>query len=85
MGRRAKPAKAKAKAKSARLHKSLTSDDSRVRNLEKRLAEALKREVEAVEQQAATGEILRVISRSPAAVEPVFETIIESAVRARRV
>jgi hypothetical protein len=49
------------------------------------LAEALKREVEAVEQQAATGEILRAISRSPAAVEPVFETIIESAVRARRV
>jgi GAF domain-containing protein len=79
MGRRAKPAKAK--AKSAPLHKSVTSDDSRLRDLEKRLAEALKREVEAVEQQAATGEILRVISRSPAAVEPVFQTIIESAVR----
>jgi len=85
MRRSAKPAKIKGEAKPALARNSLTSDGSSVRDLEKRLAEALKREVEAVEQQAATGEILRAISRSPAAVEPVFETIIESAVRARRV
>ena len=61
MGRRAKPAKAK--AKSAPLHKSVTSDDSRLRDLEKRLAEALKREAEALEQQAAAVELLQTRNR----------------------
>ena len=36
---------------------------------------------EAREQQAATGEILRVISNSPTDVQPVFDTIVRSAVR----
>jgi two-component system NtrC family sensor kinase len=40
---------------------------------EKKLAEAL-------EQQAATSEILHVISTSPTDVQPVFETIVRSAV-----
>ncbi|MGH7309069.1 MAG: GAF domain-containing protein [Candidatus Rokuibacteriota bacterium] len=47
---------------------------SEVGDLERRLAEAL-------EQQAATSEILRVISQSPTDVQPVFDAIIRNAAR----
>ena len=48
--------------------------------LEKKLAVAQRELREAREQQAATSEILRVISTSPADVQPVFETIVRNAV-----
>jgi signal transduction histidine kinase len=87
MRRGAKPAKAKAEAKPPVARKSLKSADSRVRDLEKRLAEALgqlqtrnQELTEALEQQAATSEILRVISSSRTDVQPVFDAIARHAV-----
>jgi GAF domain-containing protein len=74
MRRRAKPAKAKVEAKLPVARKSPRNEGSRVRDLEKRLAEAM-------EQQAATAEILRVISRSPSDVQPVFNEVAQSAAR----
>jgi signal transduction histidine kinase len=66
MRRRATSAKSKVR--------SLKNQGSRVRDLEKRLAESLERET-------ATGEILRVISSTPADTQPVFEAIVNSAQR----
>src|SRR5262245_24028632 len=74
MRRGAKPGRAKVKARPPIARKPLKSDGSRVRDFETRLAEVL-------DQQAATSEILRVISSSRTDVQPVFNAIVESAVR----
>jgi GAF domain-containing protein/DNA-binding response OmpR family regulator len=65
--RRTKPATVRCAPSAADLPEQL---DRRTREL-----------TEAREQQAATSEILRVISSSPADVQPVFDTIVRSAVR----
>jgi two-component system, NtrC family, sensor kinase len=88
MRRSPKSAKSKVESKPHLARKSAKSDDARVRDLEKRLEEALqreteglKREAEALDRQTATAEILRVISESQTEVQPVFEAIADSAMR----
>src|SRR5438093_2696626 len=81
MGRRAKPAKVKAKAERPLVRKAPTQGAARVHELEQRLTEALAQVTETRDQQTATSEILRVISSSPTDVQPVFDMIAQSAAR----
>ena len=84
MRRGAKPGKGKVKRKRPVSRTSRRNGGSRVRDLEKRLAEALRDKAEAQEQQAATAEILQAMRRSPADTQPVFDAIVSAAARLLR-
>jgi len=79
MRRGQKPAKSR-EAKPPVARKSPKRDGAKLRDLERRLAEALKDKAEALDQQTATSEILRVIASSSTDTQPVFDVIARNAV-----
>jgi signal transduction histidine kinase/putative methionine-R-sulfoxide reductase with GAF domain len=65
----------------ASLKESYEGLEHKVEARTRELADANRDLTEALEQQTATSEILRVISQSPTDVQPVFDTIVRRAVR----
>ena len=72
MDRRRKPKKVRAEARRPLVRKPPTDGSAKVRDLEKRL-------VDAHDQQKATAEILRIISRAQTELQPVLDAIARNA------
>ena len=80
-GRKFRSTRTKAETPAARRPNALIELETQLEIRTSELAEAREHFAEAREQQAATSEVLRIISRSPEDLRPVFETILANATR----
>jgi hypothetical protein len=85
MGRRSRAASNRAKGRvrhaSGRKPRKTPTRRASTADLQQRLDRAVREREEAFEREAATADILRVISRSPTDTQPVFEAIVRAGLK----